>query len=109
LSAAEAIDVGAADDIPPGRSAAFVVEGESIAVFNDAGELFAVDNHCPHQDAPLAGSPLFKGGMVRCMMHGWLFRLRGCEEDDGLRRYPVKVEGGRILINPQPIPSDEPV
>ena len=78
-------------------------------MFNDAGALFAVDNHCPHQDAPLAGSPIFKGGLVRCMMHGWMFRLKGCEADDGLRRYAVNVENGRILISPEPASSDEPV
>jgi hypothetical protein len=33
------------------------------------------------------------------MLHGWLFDLRGSEEDDGLKRYPVRQrEDGAIEV-----------
>jgi nitrite reductase/ring-hydroxylating ferredoxin subunit len=100
------VRVAPVEQIPPGRSAAFTVEGQSIAIFNWEGELFAVDNHCPHQNAPLAGNPILPKGRVRCMVHGWLFQFRSCEEDDDLKRFPVRVEDGQIEVSPQPYPSD---
>ena len=76
------VEVASAEDIPPGRSFGYQVAGVPIALFNLEGEFIAVENRCPHQGAPLAGSPILSQGRVRCMLHGWLFKLRGGEEDD---------------------------
>jgi hypothetical protein len=33
------------------------------------------------------------------MLHGWMFDLRGDEEEDGLKRYPVRqLEDGAIEV-----------
>lgn len=101
-------DVGAHDVVPQGRSGAFDVLGTSVVVFNDGGALFAVENRCPHQGTPLLGAPILSGGRIRCMMHGWLFRLNDCEDDDGLKRFSVKVDGGRLYVSSRPCPVDEP-
>ena len=103
------VEVASAEDIPPGRSFGYQVAGVPIALFNLEGEFIAVENRCPHQGAPLAGSPILSQGRVRCMLHGWLFKLRGCEEDDELKRYPTKVEGGKVHICSHPYASDHVV
>ncbi len=99
------VAVGGAGDIAPGHSAVFTINDRSIVIFNHDGELFAVENRCPHQGAPLAGAPILKGGRVRCLVHGWLFRLRGCEEDDEIRRYPLRVDKGQIWVGVEPFPD----
>jgi nitrite reductase/ring-hydroxylating ferredoxin subunit len=91
--------VARAEQVPPGRSVGVTVCGQPVAIFNLGDELIAVENRCPHQGAPLAGSPILGKSRVRCMLHGWLFDLRGSEEDDGLKRYPVrKLDDGAIEV-----------
>ncbi len=101
------VDIAEADAIPSGTSAGVQVEGERIAVFNYEGQYFATQNSCPHMGASLAGGPMLKGGRIRCMLHGWVIDFNECEDEDGLRRFPVKVEDGRILVCPKAIPSDQ--
>jgi 3-phenylpropionate/trans-cinnamate dioxygenase ferredoxin subunit len=91
--------VARVQQVPPGRSVGVTVCGQPVAIFNLGDELIAVENRCPHQGAPLAGSPIVGKSRVRCMLHGWLFDLRGSEEDDGLKRYPVRqLEDGAIEV-----------
>ena len=100
-------DIAEIDAIPSGTSAAIQGEGERIALFNYEGQFFATQNACPHMGASIAGGPMLKGGRVRCMLHGWVLDFNDCENEDGLRRFPVKVEDGRILVCPKAIPSDQ--
>jgi 3-phenylpropionate/trans-cinnamate dioxygenase ferredoxin subunit len=91
------VAVATARQIPVGRSIGVTVAGQSIALFNLGGEVVAVENRCPHQGAPLAGSPILGASRVRCALHGWLFDLRGSEEDDGLRRYPARLGNDGVI------------
>jgi len=101
------VDVFEAEAIPSGYSAGLEVEGERIALFNYEGQFYATQNSCPHMGAGLAGGPMLKGGRIRCMLHGWVFDFNDREDEDGLRRFPVKVEDGRVLVCPKAIPSDQ--
>ncbi len=93
------VAVAAARQIPVGRSIGVTVAGQSIALFNMGDEIVAVENSCPHQGAPLAGSPILGKSRVRCALHGWLFDLKGCEDDDGLKRYPARLtDDGTIEV-----------
>ncbi len=87
------VAVSTARQIPVGRSIGVTVAGRSIALFNMGEEIVAVENRCPHQGAPLAGSPILGKSRVRCALHGWIFDLKGCEDDDGLKRYPARFAG----------------
>jgi len=100
-------DVAEVEAIPSGKSAALQIEGERIALFNHEGQFYATANSCPHMGASIAGGPMLKGGRIRCMLHGWVLDLNDCEDEDGLRRFPVKVEGGRVFVCPKAIPSDQ--
>ncbi|MDA7950784.1 MAG: Rieske (2Fe-2S) protein [Pirellulaceae bacterium] len=64
-------------EIHPGTGKMINLGGRSIAVFNDGGKFFAIDDFCPHQGASLAMGPV-EGGCVSCPLHGWRFKL-----DDG--------------------------
>ncbi len=77
------------------------VNGMEIAVFNAGGQFYATSPGCPHEDGPLADGTL-DGDVVVCPWHGFDFDLKtgGCLVDPDLRvaTYPVKVEGGNVLV-----------
>lgn len=59
---------------------------------NAAGEVFVLDDHCPHRGIPLScGS--FDGELVECCYHGWLFDREGrCRHIPALLSdSPIKV------------------
>ena len=55
-------------DIPQGTGAAFPVNGRMVAVFNEEGKFFAIDDICPHMGASLAGGHV-ENGTVSCPWH----------------------------------------
>ena len=93
--------VAKVNDIPVGEGQAFAVNGRMVAVFNEDGKFFAIDDFCPHMGASLAGGYMEKG-VVTCPWHEWRFDARtGVNTDDAtckVATYPVKVEGGSVLV-----------
>ncbi len=89
-------------ELPPGE--AFRIDGPTpIAVFNAAGQLYAVDDTCTHQDASLADGWL-EGCTVECPLHASCFDLRtgrptGPPAKEPLRTYPVSVRDGVIHVH----------
>ncbi len=81
------------------------VEGHTICLLSEGGEVHAVDNRCPHM-----GFPLHRGsvadGILTCHWHHARFDLcTGGTFDqwaDELRRFPVEVEDGEIYVDVTP-------
>ncbi|MFL5922012.1 MAG: Rieske (2Fe-2S) protein [Gaiellaceae bacterium] len=81
------------------------VEGHSICLLAENGDIHAVDNRCPHM-----GFPLHRGtvndGILTCHWHHARFDLcTGGTFDqwaDELRRFPVEVEDGEIYVDVTP-------
>lgn len=67
--------VARTSDIPLGQSQAFPVNGRMVAVFNDGGQFFAIDDFCPHMGAALSGGHV-ENGIVACPWHAWRFCVR---------------------------------
>lgn len=67
--------VGRARELPPGLSRSVRVGGRRIGLFNDAGNLYAVDEPCPHMGADLSNGEL-RDGTLTCAWHGWCFDIR---------------------------------
>jgi nitrite reductase/ring-hydroxylating ferredoxin subunit len=106
--------VGPAASFPPGSQARVQIGRRAIAIFNDAGRLFALRDVCPHQGAPLSsgvvlgqvsasgpGEYAYDGAckFVRCPWHGWEYNLETGEssydpEHDRVRAYDVSVAPG---------------
>ena len=95
------VDVAAIDEIPSGKGKAFAVEGQMIAIFNDAGTFRAIDDFCPHMGASLAEGWLDKG-CVACPWHAWRFQLSdGAWLDNPKLKtkvYAVRVVDDRIEV-----------
>jgi 3-phenylpropionate/trans-cinnamate dioxygenase ferredoxin subunit len=98
----EFIEVGRAGELPQGKMKRIDVRGRRILLANVAGRYCAVDDTCTHEEASLATGVL-KGELVRCPLHGSRFNVctgEALEEpaEENLRTYPVRLEGGRVLI-----------
>lgn len=109
--------VAPVEDLPPGARTLVTMEGRAIAVFNVAGNYFALLDKCPHRGASLCEGRLTgvvqssqpgkyeylrEGEILRCPWHGWEFDLRTgrsvCAPDKvRARQYPVVVSPGQAL------------
>jgi phenylpropionate dioxygenase-like ring-hydroxylating dioxygenase large terminal subunit len=90
------------------------VLGEDIVVFRDRGEIFALEDRCPHRGVKLSlGACQFPGsGTISCPYHGWTFDgATGAlvaalmEGPDAaivgkvkIKRYPVAQHGGLVFV-----------
>ena len=88
-------------DLPPGRAAEVVVDGQAIALFNVDGTFHAVAGRCPHRGGPL-GQGFLDGPRVSCPWHNYTFDVTTGENvvsaDLKVARYEVKVEDGKVLV-----------
>lgn len=106
------VDVGSVDEIPEGRAKVVCLPGrERVAVFRYAGRISAVTNVCAHQRGPL-GEGKIVDGCISCPWHGWEYRPEdGCSPPpfrETIATYRVRVEGRRILLDPDPLPPGTP-
>ena len=69
------VAVARIDEVPSGQGKTVRAGDREIAVFNDGGEFFAIDDTCPHQGASL-GEGTLHAGRVICPWHAWIFELR---------------------------------
>ncbi|HZF27110.1 MAG TPA: non-heme iron oxygenase ferredoxin subunit [Steroidobacteraceae bacterium] len=96
------IDVGPADAVPPGEYRVFDIDDTPIAVFNVAGELFAIHDICTHDGEILTGGPV-EGTEIVCPRHGARFSLRTGEvlappAYEAVRTFGIRIENGRLLL-----------
>ena len=70
------VSVCSEGELPPGEMRLVEVDGRKIGVFNCAGELYAIEDRCSHDDGPLAeGEFDVDACTVECPRHGSLFDL----------------------------------
>lgn len=69
------VHVARVADLPPGSGREVVAGDRIVALYNVAGEFFALDGVCPHQGGPL-GKGNLQGCIVTCPWHGWQFDVR---------------------------------
>lgn len=65
-------EVANIDDIWEGEMVSYDVEGTSVLIVNDDGEIRAFRNRCPHQEWPLDDGDL-DGQKLTCAQHLWEF------------------------------------
>src|SRR4051812_13305283 len=98
---ADFIEVASLDQIAIGSSSVFIVGSRSLALFNVAGTIHAIDDTCPHAGGSLGTSKL-DGTIVTCRAHGMKFDVTtGCfagTSGFGVASYPVKVVDGKIMV-----------
>jgi len=95
------IEVGLMAGLQPGERRILNLHGHSIALFNMDGQLYAVDDRCPHAGASLASGQL-DGKLIQCRAHGLRYNIETGEFRPGrqlcLATYPVTVKKDRIFV-----------
>jgi len=102
----EFVTVADIDELQNGERILIDIDGEPIAVFNIAGEYFAIMDVCSHDDGPVAEGEV-SGFEIACPRHGARFDIR-----DGkaltlpavvdIPAYPVRISGDEIQIGLPP-------
>lgn len=98
------IDVCPLSELPPGTSRIVDHDDLEIGIFNCAGELFAIEDRCSHDDGTLADGELDEAACtIECPRHGSLFDLR-----TGVPRtlpayqpvevFPIRIEDGIVKL-----------
>jgi len=104
------VTVARVGEIPEGKGAAFPVGDRVVAVFNDGGRYYALDDRCPHMGASLAVGCVEDGNVV-CALHDWRFRLSDGTWADyknvKVDSFEVRVQDDEIQVHTAPRPKDE--
>jgi len=89
------------EDLPIGKSAIILVNGQEIAVFNYKNEYYAVLNKCPHKGGPL-GEGRVQEGIVICPNHEWRFELKTGNSMQNpemkVKIFPVRIKDEKIYV-----------
>jgi len=106
-------DISKADDLKPGESKQFEVNGKKLLISNLDGSLYSIDAVCTHMAGDL-GKGKKQNGVVICPKHHAQFDLKTGKvvknvggfvkamtrkEATDLKSYEVKVEDGKIKVN----------
>lgn len=81
------------------------VGGHSVALFHHEGEVYGVDNRCPHMGFPLAKGSV-EDGLLTCHWHHARFEL-SCGDTfdiwaDDVQTFPTAVRDGTVYVDPDP-------
>jgi nitrite reductase/ring-hydroxylating ferredoxin subunit len=78
------------------------VAGREILLVNVKGNIYAVENECPHQGSPL-NAAVVKDGYLSCPRHGYRFNLSdgSCAEHPEciLATFRVQLNGDEISVD----------
>ncbi|HEY0798001.1 MAG TPA: Rieske 2Fe-2S domain-containing protein [Candidatus Baltobacteraceae bacterium] len=93
------------DELPVNARKVATVGTNEVALFNIAGEIYAVENTCPHQGGPLIDGWVAEA-CVTCPWHGWTFALRDGKMTLGdyatIDTFDVRIEGDTIYVSREP-------
>jgi nitrite reductase (NADH) small subunit len=96
------VTIGVESDIPVEGARVVRTPFGDIAVFRTgSGEIFAIDDRCPHRGGPLSQG-IVHGDTVTCPLHNWVISLKTGEAqgaDTGcVRTFAIRVEHGTVLL-----------
>lgn len=93
-------EVAKLSDIPEEAGLCVTVGKLKIGLFRHKGEVYAINNVCPHQGAPLSEG-FFDDGIVRCPVHAWEICVetgRVINRTEKVDTYPVRVDGETVSV-----------
>jgi 3-phenylpropionate/trans-cinnamate dioxygenase ferredoxin subunit len=96
------VEVCRLNELSPGTTKRVIVNGSPVLLANVGGAVYAVDDLCTHEDAPLSLGCL-KGGLVSCTLHGSRFSVITGEPQEepateALRTWAVRIDGDSIMV-----------
>lgn len=97
------VAVALVDAIPEGKFIKVVIAQQSIILAKVAGQVYAVEDNCSHEDYPLSLGCL-EGDRIKCSLHGSRFSLATGQPqedpaDEPIRTYPVDIADGQVWLD----------
>jgi nitrite reductase/ring-hydroxylating ferredoxin subunit len=108
----------AADALGTGTRQVVKLEGRSLLLLNEGGNIYAVDKVCPHMKIPLKRGKITDEGTIVCPLHRSEFDLASgnvknwcpfppvvgnvlgkISPEKNLGVFPTKIENGQILVD----------
>lgn len=79
------------------------LDGTPVSIVSTGGEVFAINDICSHANVSLSEGEV-EDCMIECWLHGSAFDLRtgkpsGLPATRPVPVYPVKIEGGSVLVD----------
>jgi nitrite reductase/ring-hydroxylating ferredoxin subunit len=97
--------VASLDDLAADGRTVVTADGQAIALFHHEGEVYAVDNRCPHMGFPLTRGTV-EDGVLTCHWHHARFELEAGDTfdpwADDVQTFPVEVRDGDVFVDPDP-------
>ena len=99
----EFVEVGEQRDLPNGERLFVEIDDFSIVVFNVSEKLFAIEDVCSHDNAPLGDGELGGEFEITCPRHGAHFNIKNGKAVSfpavvDIPAYPVRVVDGKIEV-----------
>lgn len=96
------VKVATTGELAPGQSKRVEAQGRRIALFNQNGAYYAIEDTCPHRGGPLSEGQV-EGTAVICPWHGAKFELTtgqvlGPPARAGVASFPTRVSGSDIEV-----------
>lgn len=100
---AEWIDAAPQDDLGAGQRSVVQTEIGPIAIFNLAGELYAIADICTHDGGELA-SGRCEGDQIICPRHGARFCIRDGRAltppaFENIETFPLRIRAGMVQVD----------
>lgn len=105
------------DDLPADSRKVVELGGTKILLLNHGGEVYAIDNRCPHLKLSLKKGKVTADGAIVCPWHRSAFELSSgkatvwtpwppvvgkamamVSQPKDLPTYPTKIESGQIMV-----------
>jgi len=88
-------------ELQEGKMKLVSVEGTPILFIKQEGQIFAINNRCPHMACSFSGGTL-DGLVIVCPCHDWRFDLKTGKYDVEpayeLTKYDWKIKAGKIWV-----------
>ena len=92
--------IAALSELEDGEGKCVTVDDKKIALVRVGDEVFALNNICPHQGAPLAEGWVEEDAII-CPLHGWEFDLRTGATTNGTTpatTFEVRIEDDQVQV-----------
>jgi len=88
-------------EIKEGQMKSVRVKGRAILIVRQTGQIFAIENRCPHMGCSFEKG-ILREYMIMCPCHGWKFDIRNGQyeliKEIALETYVCKIQNGRVYI-----------
>ncbi|MDJ0626326.1 MAG: Rieske 2Fe-2S domain-containing protein [Candidatus Caenarcaniphilales bacterium] len=96
------IKVASLNELSETEGKAIKINNHNIALFKLAsGEVYAIENSCPHVGAPLHNGTI-EGKELTCLWHSWCFDLETGESTNcpgvSIKKFQTKVEDQSVFL-----------